>query len=169
MADAALRSYDITQLNILVLEKHVLLRQLLTDVFNEFGVATTISTSDPDKAYRMFQKFPPDIVLTDWSYDLDGLGFVRKIRNNDDSPNPFVPIVVISANTTVQHLTIARDMGMTAYITKPITAKFLYSRVVGIIEDSRAYIRNSTFFGPDRRRRSADDFAGTERRRAGFA
>jgi len=168
MADHGMRSYDITQLNLLVLEKHVLVRQLLTDVFREFGVATTMSTSDPDKAFRMFQKFPADIVITDWTYDLDGLAFIKRLRRDDDTPNPFVPVVVISANTTVRDLSTARDMGMTAYLTKPITAKFLYSRVVSIIEDSRTYIRNADFFGPDRRRRDPTEFMGLDRRRVGF-
>jgi len=65
MAKAKLQSYDLTQLNILVLEKHVLIRQLLTDVFRIFGVATVQSTSDPDKAFKIFQAFPSDVVLTD--------------------------------------------------------------------------------------------------------
>jgi len=49
------QSYDISALNILVLEKHVLLRKLLTDVFREFGVPTVQSTPEPEKAWMFFQ------------------------------------------------------------------------------------------------------------------
>jgi len=168
MAEGALRAYDITSLNILVLEKHVLIRQLLTDVFQRFGVATAQSTSDPEKAFQMFKSFPADVVLTDWSHGLDGLGFIQRLRNDPDTPNPFVPIIVTTANTKIEHVCIARDMGMTEYLTKPITARLLYSRIIAIIEDQRVYVRSSTFFGPDRRRRDSKEHKGDERRRSAF-
>ena len=166
MAKAKLQSYDLTQLNILVLEKHVLIRQLLTDVFRIFGVATVQSTSDPDKAFKMFQAFPSDVVLTDWTYDLDGLDFVERIRKDPDTPNPYVPIIVTIANTRIEHVKVARDIGMTEFLTKPISAKLLYSRIAAVVEDQRHYIRVGDFFGPDRRRRNGDEHIGIERRRA---
>lgn len=164
MAERGLQAYDLTDLNLLVLEKHVLIRQLLTDVFKEFGVASTQSTSDPEKAFNMFAAFPPDIVITDWTYDLNGLAFIQRIRKDPDSPNPFVPVIMATANTRVEHICIARDVGMTEYLTKPISAKILYRRIVAIIEDGRCYVRNSSFFGPDRRRRKSEEFMGVDRR-----
>ena len=58
-----MQAYDLSELSILVLEKHLLIRKLLTDVFNEFGVPTTQSTSDPEIAWEMLTNFPPDIIL----------------------------------------------------------------------------------------------------------
>ena len=45
-----MRSYDLGKLSILVLEKHLLVRRLLTDVFSEFGVPTVHSTPEPEMA-----------------------------------------------------------------------------------------------------------------------
>ena len=45
-----MRSYDLGKLSVIVLEKHLMVRRLLTDVFSEFGVPTVHSTPDPKMA-----------------------------------------------------------------------------------------------------------------------
>ncbi len=161
-----MKSYDLSELNILVLEKNVLLRRLLTDVFSEFGVATVFSTPDPQEAYKYFLNAMPDIVFCDWTPDLDGMAFVRRIRQADDSPNPYAPIVVATANTELRHVCFARDNGMTEFLAKPISAKTIYSRLCSVIENPRPFIRVGAFFGPDRRRRESLNYGSSERRHA---
>lgn len=161
-----MKSYDLSKLNILVLEKHVLVRKLLTDVFSEFGVATVFSTPDPREAFRYFQDHEVDIVLCDWTPDLDGMAFVRQIRQGLDTPNPYVPLVVVTANTELRHVCFARDNGMTEFLAKPVSAKTIYARLCSVIENPRPFIRVGDFFGPDRRRRASNNFNHAERRRA---
>jgi len=159
-----MQAYDISGLNILVLEKNLLIRRLLTEVFREFGVPTVQSTANVDTAYQMFYQFPIDIILSDWTYDLDGMDFLKKIRNDPDSPNPFIPVVVVTANTEVRHVFEARDTGMTEYLAKPVSAKLIYMRIISVIENNRAFVRVNNFFGPDRRRRAVHNYVGSERR-----
>ena len=156
-------SYDITKLNILVLEKHVLVRKLLTEVFVEFGVPNVQSTAEPEIAWNMFCDFQTDIVLSDWTHGLDGMAFLKRVRQSKETPNPFVPIIVVTANTEIHHVCEARDTGMTEFLAKPVSARMLYTRIVSILEHNRPFVRASQFFGPDRRRRS-DNFIMTERR-----
>jgi CheY-like chemotaxis protein len=160
-----MQAYDLSELSILVLEKHLLIRKLLTDVFNEFGVPTTQSTSDPEIAWEMLTNFPPDIILTDWADGLDGMAFLTRVRQDPESPNPFVPVVVCTANTDLQHICTARDTGMTEYLAKPVSARTIYSRICALVENHRPFIRISGFFCPDRRRHMEDRFAGSNRRR----
>jgi two-component system chemotaxis response regulator CheY len=162
----ALKSYDLSALNILVLEKHLLVRRILTDVFSEFGVANVYSTPEIKEAYKFFAEMEPDIVLCDWTPDLNGIDFIRKVRMSDDSPNPYVPIVVVTANTELRHVCIARDNGMTEFLAKPVSAKTIYSRLCSLIENPRPFVRVGDFFGPDRRRRKAEVLGRGERRKA---
>ncbi len=142
--------YDLSLLNILVLEKRVLIRTLLTGILRELGVSTVQSTSDPEKAYRMFCAFPSDVVISDWTLDRDGAGFIKRLRD-ESSPNPFVPIIVTAPTTELSEVRRARDEGMTEYLAKPISPQRLYDRLVAVIEDDRPFVRTSAFFGPDRR------------------
>ncbi len=161
-----MQAYDLSKLSILVLEKHLLLRRLLTDVFREFGVPSIQSTADPAVAFQMFQSpmVATDIVLCDWAPDLDGMAFLDKLRKDPDSPNPFVPVIVCTANTELKNVCTARDRGMTEFLAKPVSAKLIYSRIVAVIEHNRPFIKVGGFFGLDRRRRGADH-GGEERRR----
>ncbi|MEX0694994.1 MAG: response regulator [Rhodospirillales bacterium] len=161
-----MKAYDLSKMNILVLEKHLLVRKLLTDVFLEFGVATVFSTPEPKEAYKYFCDNAPDIILCDWTPDLDGMAFVRQIRQAMDTPNPYAPIVVVTANTELRHVCFARDNGMTEFLAKPISAKTIYSRLCSVIENPRPFVRVGDFFGPDRRRRAAHGMGSADRRRA---
>jgi len=157
------QSYDISALNILVLEKHVLLRKLLTDVFSEFGVPTVQNTPSPEIAWQFYEQFPADIILCDWCADLNGMEFLDRVRNHPDSPNPFVPVIVVTANTELHHVCTARDRGMTEFLAKPVSARSIYQRICNVIESNRPFVRCNDFFGPDRRRRG-NGFDGPERR-----
>ena len=159
-----MQSYNLEKLSILVLEKHLLVRKLLTDVFREFGVPTVQSTPDPDVAWDMFRQFSVDLILCDWTPDLDGMGFLKKVRQDADSANPFIPVIVCTANTELLQVCFARDMDMTEFLAKPVSAMAIYSRICAVIESHRSFIRIHDFFGPDRRRHQVDSFGGEERR-----
>ena len=75
-----MQSYNLEKLSLLVLEKHLLIRNLLTGVFREFGVSTVQSTSDPEIAWDMFKNHPVDLIMSDWTEGLDGMGFLRRVR-----------------------------------------------------------------------------------------
>jgi DNA-binding response OmpR family regulator len=92
-------------------------------------------------------------VITDWIMEpLDGIDFTQMVRSASDSPNPFVPIVMLTSNTSRDRVQEARDVGVTEFLAKPLTAKSLYNRLVMIIENPRQFIRTAIYFGPDRRR-----------------
>ncbi len=156
--------YDLTKLSILVLEKHLLICKLLTKVFNEFGVATVSSTPVPEIAFEIFMTNPVDIVICDWTHDLDGMAFLQRLRQEQESQNPFIPVIVCTANTEMGHVSTARNLGMTNYLSKPVSAKMIYLAICAVIEDQRPFIRTGSFFGPQRRHRRIDSYTGVERR-----
>lgn len=160
-----MQAYNLSNLTILVLEKHLLIRQLLTDVFEEFGVANELSTGDPEVAFDMFMTNPVDLVLSDWTPDLDGMAFLTRLRHDRVSPDSFVPVIICTAHTELHYVCEARDMGMTEFLAKPVSAKTIYSRICAVIENHRPFIRAGNFFGPDRRRFSDGMYGGIENRK----
>jgi two-component system, chemotaxis family, chemotaxis protein CheY len=161
------KNYDLSHINVMLVEKHGYMRRLLRDVLRQLGIRSVRDCDNIEQAYEMFDETPADLVMTDWSPGLDGLYLVKQLRNTDTSPNPFVPVIVITANTETRHIYAARDSGMTEFLAKPITAKRVYSRVCSVIEKQRMFISNEEFFGPDRRRLRKDGFEGKNRRSRG--
>jgi DNA-binding response OmpR family regulator len=99
---------------------------------------------------------------------MDGLEFSRNVRTNVSSPNPFVPIIMITGHTEKHLVVAARDAGITEFLAKPITAQSLFSRIAEIVERPRAFVRCDSYFGPDRRRKTSESYAGPWRRHDDF-
>ena len=134
-------------------------------MFSEFGVPTVQSTPDPEVAWDMHCQSATDIILSDWTEGLDGMAFLTKIRQDKDSPDPFVPVVVCSAKTEYRHVCYARDKGMTEFLAKPVSAHSIYSRICAMVESNRPFVRVADFFGPDRRRFRGKEYAEADRRK----
>ena len=49
-----------------------------------------------------------------------------------------------------------------------LTSQNLYARIAEVVERPRVFVRCDGYFGPDRRRRRADDYAGPWRRKDDF-
>lgn len=163
-----MKSYDLSNVSVLVVEKHSHMRTILRQVLRQFGIANVFDAADPAVGFQRYKDCFPDIVILDWSPDFDGLGLVTKIRTGEDAANPWVPVIMCTANTEKRHIVEARDVGATEYLLKPVSAKSIYDRIVSVVDDARAFVRTKSFTGPDRRR-SAVPFGGEERRKDNLA
>ena len=155
--------YDLRSLGVLMAEQNNHLRHVLRGILREFGVRNVRDTRNAERAFNMFIEESADLILTDWTPRLDGMDLLDKVRNSKNTPDPYVPVIVVTANSELRHVVRARDMGMTEFLAKPISAKLIYSRIRSVIESKRLFVRNRTFFGPDRRRRRIG-FDGPDRR-----
>ena len=141
--------------------------ELTKGLLNSFGVGKIVGAHNGEVGYRRFCESNPDLILVDWMMEgMDGLEFTRKIRQDRLSPNPFVPVVLMTGFSEKSRVIQARDIGVTEFLVKPFTARDLYKRMVQIIERPRQFVRSEDFFGPDRRRRrmADEDYKGPKRR-----
>ncbi|MEO5375671.1 MAG: response regulator [Alphaproteobacteria bacterium] len=157
--------YNLERLNFLIVDDNKHMRALVKTILHALGSKNVTEAADGADAFKELRVFPADIIICDWNMSpLDGMDFVRLVRTGKDSPNPFVPIIMLTGHTEMSRVLEARDAGVHEFLAKPISAKGLYSRLRSIIENPRAFIRTSLYFGPDRRRRQVD-WKGKERRK----
>lgn len=152
-------------LKILLVDDNQHMRVLLTEILRAIGVRHIFDAADGAEAVHMLRVHPIDIVMTDLAMQpLDGIDFTRLIRQSPDSPNPMIPIIMISGHSTLARVAAARDAGVTEFLAKPVTARGVIDRMNEVIEFPRPFIRTTEFFGPDRRRRSDASYHGPHRR-----
>ena len=77
---------------------------------------------------------------------------LRWIRRHKDSPDRFVPFVMITSYTEPERILQAREMGVNEILAKPFTIKNIGEKLISIIERPRQFVHTKDFFGPDRRR-----------------
>lgn len=142
------------------------MRRLIRAILQVFGVHNVREASDGSEALKQMEHGPPpDILLTNWHMaPLNGVELTRHIRLDKDSPNPYMPIIMITGYAERGRVLQARDAGVTEYLIKPVSAKSLYARIQAVVMRPRPFVRTKSFFGPDRRRHGGE-FHGQEKRR----
>lgn len=159
------KKYDLSDLSFLLIDDNNYMLSIIKTLLRGFGVHEIHEAHDAAEAFEEFRNMPIDIILLDYAMDtLDGIEFARMVRTADDTPNPYIPIVMLSAYSERYRVTDARDVGITEFLRKPICATDLHSRIIQVIENPRPYIRSPKYFGPDRRRVVMPNFKGEERR-----
>ncbi len=148
-----MKNYNLSKIKVLILEGSALFSSMLDGVCESFEIPKRHCTANVDTALKILSDNDTDLVISDWSPKLDGLGFIKKVRTAPTVPNPCIPIILCTAYNEIGQVTTARDAGMTEYLVKPVTAKSIYRRFVSVIEDQRPFVIAEKYVGPDRRRR----------------
>lgn len=153
------------KLRVLVVDDNQHMRKLVVAVLQAVGVRDIFESPDAEHAWAHFREFSPDVIILDWQMTgMTGLEFVRMLRNSPRSPGVFVPVIMLTGHTHIDHVRQARDAGVSEFLAKPVSVKAILSRLMSVIDYPRPFIRNQTYFGPCRRRRSVTIYAGPERR-----
>src|ERR1700744_3892957 len=88
-------SYD--NLKALVVEDNAHMRALLRSLLQALGVRSVHESSDGASGFAELCARNPDIVLTDLSMTpTDGIALTVQIRKGANSPNPYVPIIMVT-------------------------------------------------------------------------
>jgi len=160
-----MNDYRFDRLKVLVVDDNVHMRKLVSTILQAFGVVQITEVDNGERAWAALREFNHDVVVLDWVMEgMSGLELIRMIRANPQAPNPFVPVIMLTGHTSLDHVRQARDAGVNEFIAKPVSVKTMMSRLVAVIEHPRPFVRTQGYFGPCRRRRGADEYRGPERR-----
>jgi chemosensory pili system protein ChpA (sensor histidine kinase/response regulator) len=111
----------------LVVDDSLTMRKVLSRVLEreDFDV---ITANDGIDAIQKLQLITPDIILTDIEMPrMDGFEFSRHVRDNDKMAN--IPLIIISSRTAEKHRNFAKDLGVNAFLGKPVQDEELIAQV----------------------------------------
>ncbi|WP_228256647.1 response regulator [Malaciobacter molluscorum] len=94
------------------------------------------SAKDGLEALSLYEKFHPDIIITDIQMPkINGLEFIKKVRKNDLNTQ----IIIISAYSTKDYLLQAVELRLIKYLIKPIK----FDELLKVIEESKEFLQNN--------------------------
>ena len=158
-------TYNFSDVKVLVVEENQPMTQITVALLKGFGFNFIQTAKNSNRAYEAYCEERHDLLLVDWMIKpLDGIELAEKIRMDSYSPNPFVPIVLMTGFSEKRRVIQARDTGITEFLVKPFTANDLYKRIDQIIMKPRQFVKSPDFFGPDRRRKHMDKNETPKRR-----
>lgn len=157
---------DLTKVHFLVIDDSHETVVLVRSVLTAWGASVVHEAAGVERALDMLTTANPDVAILDQRLGADdGLSLLRFIRN--EGPNPYLPVVVLTADGRPAKVAEARDAGANEFLVKPFTARGLYDRLQSVIHRPRPFVRSMDYFGPDRRRRDDPEYEGPERRVGG--
>ena len=151
------------KLTVLLVEDSPQMRALMASVLTQLGIGTIIRANDGADAIRKIKAMQTDpgsvgatsidMVLSDWVMDpIDGATLLRWIRRHKESPDRFMPFVMVSAYSDWERVQTARNLGVNEFLAKPFSVASVFEHINAVIQDGRSFVRTDSFFGPDRRR-----------------
>ncbi|VAW05308.1 chemotaxis protein CheYIII [hydrothermal vent metagenome] len=154
---------DLSRVSILVVEDSQFIRSLIVNSLRVMGVGSIQSVDDGAQAIEFIKLVDSDpmkagmmmidIIISDWEMSpVDGMMLLRWIRRHKDSPDRFVPFMMLTGYSEPKRVHDARAMGVNEFMSKPFTVNALAGKLFSVINKPRQFVHTASYFGPDRRR-----------------
>lgn len=155
----------LSSLHVLLADDNPNMRAIVAAMLKSVGVGRLTEADDGAGALEALRRETIDMAIVDFRMKpVDGVAFTRAVRNDADSPNPYLPVIMMTGHSERSRVTEARDAGVTEFVAKPVKAGTLLTRIEAVILRPRAFVRAPGYFGPDRRRTQPKGYAGPFRR-----
>lgn len=151
------------RLSVLVVEDNSFARNMIAEILRALKIGRVVTAADGTEAIGMLRQASKhrsaaqvlgfDIILSDYLMSpINGTMLLRWVRQHEDSPDRFVPFVMISGVAGGEVVREARDMGTTEFLAKPYSVKAVADHIQVLIDTPRAFVFSNAYFGPERRR-----------------
>ncbi|HUI13642.1 MAG TPA: response regulator [Xanthobacteraceae bacterium] len=149
---------DIIQsLCILVVDDNQYMRKMIRNLLVNCGIKDIFEAADGIAALDAIRTMAPDVVILDWEMPmLSGPELVRIVRSPGVFPTPDIPIIILTGHCERWRVVEAVRLGVNEYLTKPVSAKALYDRLVSITMQPRPSVQLGDYYGPEPRKLVAD-------------
>ncbi len=159
-----MKGYAFGKASVLMVDDSAWMRIILRQMLVAIGFSRIREAENGEAALAAVQAAAPDLVLTDYDMlPMSGLELTRRIRRLPNDAR-FVPVIMVSAHSTLGNVLAARNAGVTEFLVKPVALQTFYHHLVAVIERPRPFIEAAGYNGPDRRRREVAGGAGHSRR-----
>ena len=140
-------SNDLSNMHVLCLDPEREWLNILSVELKAVGLRQIMTTTDPKKALEFLQLGNIDLVLINHNPK-----FVRLLRRSKSSPNPRIPVIVLTHQISWVDIFTIRDAGANEIVIKPCSVKQIISRIKTVAAHPREFVTADQFIGPDRRR-----------------
>lgn len=155
----------LADLKTLIIDDNAHMRELVRAILYSFSIRDIVEVSNATAGIAAVHDGGIDLAFVDFRLgDVDGLNFCREIRTSEDSPDPYLPIIMITAYSERSRVKQALDCGIDEFLVKPVRANDVAARINAVVQRRRQFVKSPDYFGPDRRRRKNPKYRGPFRR-----
>ena len=135
-----MRDDDLTSAKILIVDDQLPNVRLLEKLLATAGYREVRSTTDSLQTLELYRSFQPDLILLDLLMPQpDGIGVMEQLAT-EIPRGAFVPIVVLTADVTLEARRRALAAGAHDFLTKPFEALEVVLRIGNLVKTRRLYL-----------------------------
>lgn len=147
----------IQSLSVLVVDDNQYMRKMVRNLLVNCGIKDIYEAPDGIAALDVIRTMAPDVVILDWEMPLlTGAELVRIVRSPGVFPIPAIPIIMLTGHCERWRVVEAVRLGVNEFLTKPVSAKAIYDRLVSIMAQPRAVVQLGDYYGPEPRKLLAE-------------
>lgn len=106
--------------------------------------------------YDAIEVESPDLILLGSEFStIDIQKYIKDIRHGRIGKNPFLPIVSISDNPTIDIFNSIANAGSDDFLAIPLAQSHITKRIDNLIDQRKPFVITSNYIGPDRRKDGA--------------
>lgn len=146
------RQINLAEVNFLVADENEGGRRVMQSILQGFG-ATYIHHAPSLQAAQDRLLFGGiDVLICDYFLgNGQGPEFIRDLRRTADHPSRYIPVLITCGHLTANDVGRCRDSGANLVMTKPVSVRALYERLVAIAHRPRPFVDHEVYAGPCRR------------------
>ena len=112
----------------LVVDDSDVIRKILTAYLQKLGFQVTSAVNGREALEQLHRMEKADVALVDWNMpEMDGITFLREVRADVNYDG--LPVMMVTTNSELQHVSQALEAGANEYIMKPFTADMLKEKL----------------------------------------
>ena len=157
MATINLRAFTV-----LVADQDDAHRWMIHNLLQALGVGEVLTATSNDDAHALLKRLARKpvseridtvdfMICNMFEAALNGIELLRWVRMHRDSPNRFLPVILMAGGFKPEEIASARAYGATHFLIKPVAVDVLVDRILTLINRPRPFVYNTRYFGPDRR------------------
>jgi len=132
--EIALKNYDVTELNVLVVDDSSTARKHLSRVLNNIGISKLTTAINGLEAIEKIEADEFDLILTDFNMpEMDGQQLIEYVRT--EMGNTLIPILMVTSENNETRLGNVHQAGVSAICYKPFEPQSVREILFQVLDD----------------------------------
>lgn len=133
-SDSDSEKSDEEQISVLIVEDNVELRGFLNDILS--ATYKVIEATNGQEGLECALQYIPDFIISDIMMPvMDGLDMAKAVKENRDICH--IPIILLSAKSSLDDRISGLEQGIDDYITKPFSSTYLKTRIKALLRQRK--------------------------------
>ena len=115
-------------IRILIVDDYKTMLRIIRNVLRQIGLVEVDEANDGREALAMLRAGDYGLVISDWNMQpVTGLDLLREVRA--DAKLARLPFIMVTAESKVENIVVAKQAGVSNYVVKPFSAETLRSKI----------------------------------------